>query len=271
MTPARYFLGALGTALLSLSLTSAAEEMYLPGDKFSHDLADGGKGPEMVVVRPGKFVFGGGRVGDDPGALVVEIGQAFAISVTEVTSGLYRQFLAVSRSGELKGFEVDNEQLPVAGISWDRATAFASWLSHQTGHYYSLPSTTQWEYAARAGAQTIYSWGDKVGKGNANCTECGVTYQGVPAPVASFKPNNWGIYDMQGNVWEWTQDCMDPNSRPPLNGMPQLFGNCDSRELRGGSAQSDAWSIRLNSRASSLRKSRGSDVGIRVVMQLPRE
>lgn len=270
MTSTRFCSAVLGAMLMTLSIATHAQEIYIHGDKFADNLTDGGKGPEMVVVRAGQFVFGGGRVGDDPGAVVIDIAQPYAISATEVTAGLYRQFLASTQSADLKKFDVKDDKLPVSGISWDRASAFVSWLSHQTGHYYSLPSSTQWEYAARGGSQKIYTWGDKIGKGNANCTECGVPFQGVPAPVASFKPNDWGIYDMQGNVWEWTQDCMDPNSKPPLNGMPQLFGNCDSRELRGGSAESDAWSIRLNSRASALRKARSSDVGMRVVMQVPR-
>jgi formylglycine-generating enzyme required for sulfatase activity len=183
---------------------------------------------------------------------------------------MYRQFLKATRSADLKTFDIEDEGLPVSGISWDQAEAFVSWLSHQTGYHYSLPSSTQWEYAARAGSAKTYSWGDEVGRGNANCMECGVPFAGAAAPVGSFEPNAWGIYDMQGNVWEWTKDCMDPNSKPPLNGMPQLFGNCESRELRGGSAQSDAWSIRINSRASALRQARSSDVGMRVVMALPR-
>lgn len=257
-------------ALMAFSLTARTQETYLPGDKFSHDLIDGGNGPEMVVLREGKFVFGGGRVGEDPEDLVIEISRPFAISTTEITVGLYRQFLKASQSGDLKTFDVANDSLPISGISWDRAEAFISWLNYQTGYHYSLPSSTQWEYAARAGSQKTYSWGNEVGKGNANCMECGVAFEGMPAPVASFKANAWGIYDMEGNVWEWTKDCLDANSKPPLNGMPQLFGNCDTRELRGGSAQSDAWSIRINSRASAPRQSRNSDAGIRVVMQLPR-
>ena len=144
------------------------------------------------------------------------------------------------------------------------------WLSRATGQHYRLPSASEWEYAARAGTSTVYSWGDEVGKGMANCLECGVPFAGEAAPVASFESNGWGLFDMEGNVWEWTLDCMDPNSKPPLNGMPQLFGNCDSRELRGGSAESDAWSIRINSRASARRIDTHADVGIRVVMQLPR-
>ena len=256
--------------LMAFSLTAPAQESYLSGDKFSHELIDGGRGPEMLVLREGQFVLGGGRVGEAPPELLVNFKRPFAISTTEISAGLYRRFLEASKSGDLKDFEITDDNLPVSGISWDRAEAFVSWLSHQTGFHYSLPSSTQWEYAARAGSQKIYSWGDEVGKGNANCMECGVPYEGASAPVGSFKPNNWGVYDMEGNVWEWTRDCIDPNSGPPLNGMPQLFGNCDSRELRGGSAESGAWSIRLNSRASAPRKTQNSDVGIRVVMQLPR-
>jgi formylglycine-generating enzyme required for sulfatase activity len=264
----------LGGALLffvtsPLALNALAQD-YLPGDKFAHDLPGGAKGPEMVVIRPGTFAMGGGRIGERAEELVIEIEHPFAISTTEITVGMYRRFLKASQSGDLSALKGTADNLPVSEISWDQAEAFVSWLSHQTGQNYRLPSSTQWEYAARAGSTKTYTWGDEVGQGNANCTNCGAPYEGSPAPVASFKPNAWGLYDVHGNVWEWTKDCMDANSKPPLNGMPQLFGNCESRELRGGSAKSDAWSIRLNARASFLRQSRSPDVGMRVVMQLPR-
>lgn len=268
-TPLRVAIGAsIFLCALLLTTTSSARD-YLPGDTFAHDLPGGGKGPQMVVVGEGTFVMGGGRAGENPEALVIEIAHPFAISATEVTNAMYRQFLTASKSGNLDSLKGAADDLPVSGISWDEAEAFVSWLSHQTGHNYRLPSSTQWEYAARAGSSKTYSWGDTPGKANANCLDCGVDYQGARAPVASFKPNAWGLYDMHGNVWEWTKDCIDANSKPPLNGMPRLFGNCDSRELRGGSAQSDAWSIRLNARGSAPRQARMSDVGMRVVMLEP--
>jgi len=254
--------------LLAASL-SHGRDIFLVGDKFSHPLPSGGAGPEMVVIRPGKFVFGGGRPGDDPGELLIEFTRPYAISKTEITAGMYRQYLAATQSADLRSFAITQDDLPVAGISWDQAESFVAWLSHLTGYHYSLPSSTQWEYAARAGSTKTYSWGDAAGDGHANCTECGEPGDGKPTPVGSFEANSWGIYDMHGNVWEWTKDCVDSNSKPPMNGMPQLFGNCESRELRGGSAESDAWSIRTNSRAFAQRKARSSDVGMRVVMELP--
>ena len=269
-TPSRVAASAkvLLCALLLPSTATAAD--YLPGDTFADNLPSGGQGPEMVVVREGKYVMGGGRVGERPDQLVIEIMHPYAISKTEITTAMYRQFLTATQSGDLASLKGVPGDLPVSGISWDEAEAFVSWLSHQTGQNYRLPSSTQWEFAARAGSTKTYTWGDTPGEANANCLDCGVEYEGSLAPVASFKPNAWGIYDVHGNVWEWTKDCIDANSKPPLSGMPQLFGNCDSRELRGGSAQSDAWAIRLNARASFPRQSRSPDVGMRVMMQLPR-
>ena len=150
----------------------------------------------------------------------------------------------------------------------DEAEAYVTWLSRETGHHYRLPSASEWEYAARAGTTTLYSWGDKAGSGKANCLTCGGDAAGQLTPVGSFPANAWGLHDMHGNVWEWTKDCIDPNAAPPVTGMPKLFGNCDSRELRGGSARSDAWSIRAGARAFALRGEHIGDVGFRVVREV---
>ena len=256
-------------ALVLLHPAALSQEKYLSGETFQHDLPGGDKGPEMVVVREGSFVLGGGRQSDSEEALVVEIPRPFAVSTTEITVGMYLDFLNSTRSADAKALAGVDEKLPVSGVSWDEAESYVTWLSHQTGKPYRLPSSTQWEYAARAGSRGAYSWAGGVGSGKANCVECGVAYDGELAPVGSFKANAWGLYDVHGNVWEWTRDCIDPNSKPPLNGMPQLFGNCDLRELRGGSAQSDAWSIRANARAYTDRKAKLADVGMRVIMEIP--
>ncbi len=237
------------------------------GDTFSDPLRSGGTGPGMVAIPDGMFVLGGGQPGQQDLGMI-KIQYRIAFSATEITNGQYRQFLEATQSGALKEFAKGEETLPAAGISWDEAEAYVTWLSRETGHYYRLPSASEWEYAARAGTATFYSWGDDAGSGKANCLTCGSEFGGRFAPVGSFPANAWGLYDMHGNVWEWTKDCIDPNAAPPGNGMPKLFGNCDSRELRGGSARSDAWSIRAGARAFALRGEHISDVGFRVVREV---
>jgi formylglycine-generating enzyme required for sulfatase activity len=255
----RHLLVTLATAPL---LAMGAD--LSPGDTFKDAMRTGGQGPEMVVITGGIFVLGGGSPGQqDVGK--VKIDYRLAFSTKEITNGEYRIFLEANQSGGLREFPKDQDNLPVSGVNFDEAEAYMSWLSRTTGHHYRLPSASEWEYAARAGTTTMYFWGDEVGDGQANCMNCSGGANGKIMPVGSFKPNAWGLYDMHGNVWEWTKDCIDANTAPPANGMPILFGNCDSRELRGGSARSDALSIRAGARASARRIQQLEDVGFRAV------
>jgi formylglycine-generating enzyme required for sulfatase activity len=262
----RHLVAAIWVATALCAAFTARAEIDA-GDTFSDALRSGGSGPGMVAIPGGMFTLGGGKPGQqDLGR--VKIQYRIAFSATEISNAQYRQFLKATRSASLKQFPRGNDELPAAGISWDEAEAYVTWLSRETGNHYRLPSASEWEYAARANTTTLYSWGDKVGSGQANCLTCGTDFDGQLAPVGSFAANAWGLHDMLGNVWEWTKDCIDSNAAPPDNGMPKLFGNCDSRELRGGSAQSDAWSIRAGARAFALRQERISDVGFRVVMDI---
>jgi formylglycine-generating enzyme required for sulfatase activity len=255
-------------ASLMPSFLCAAD--YEIGDKFSNELKSGGKGPAMVVIPSGRFTLGGGSPGQhNLGTIKIEYRLAFG--ATEVTLGQYRQFLKSIRSARLDKLPKGNDELPVSGVSWDEAESYVTWLSRETGNHYRLPSASEWEYAARAGTSVMYFWGDEIGENKANCLNCGAGFDGALAPAGSFAPNAWGLFDMHGNVWEWAKDCIDSNSAPPVNGMPKLFGNCDMRELRGGSASSDGWSIRAGARASALRSTKNPDVGFRVVMEIPRD
>jgi len=102
----------------------------------------------------------------------------------------------------------------VIGVSWYDATAYADWLSQQTGKQYRLPTEAEWEYAARAGTTTKYWWGNTASHEYANygADECcsglakGKDRWKYTAPVGSFEPNPFGLYDTVGNVWEWVQD-----------------------------------------------------------------
>jgi formylglycine-generating enzyme required for sulfatase activity len=93
----------------------------------------------------------------------------------------------------------------VINVSWFDVMAYAKWLSQQTGQNYRLPTEAEWEYAARAGSNTKYWWGNDIGSNQANClnSECGDHFE-YTAPVGSFAANAFGLYDTVGNVWEWT-------------------------------------------------------------------
>jgi formylglycine-generating enzyme required for sulfatase activity len=108
-----------------------------------------------------------------------------------------------------------------------------------TGKHYRLLSEAEYEYAARAGTQTIYPWGDAIGENYANCDGCGSEWGGKqPAPVGSFPPNHFGLHDMVGNVWQWVEDCWHENYEgAPVDGSPWIEdGNCNFRVER-----SDGW------------------------------
>jgi len=131
---------------------------------------------------------------------------------------------------------------PVVNVSWHDAQNYAAWLSARTGEQYRLPTESEWEYAARAGSTTKYSWGDEVGEGLANCGGCGLAWNDRrhSVPVGSFDPNAWGLYDMHGNVWEWVQDTYQLGyDRAPKDGSAAAFGEDSGSEpvhvLRGGS------------------------------------
>ena len=155
-----------------------------------------------------------------------------SLSVYEVTFADYDRF-SNPRKVDDEGW--GRGRHPVINVSWDNAKEYVTWLSAQTGAQYRLPSEAEWEYAARAGTTTRYSWGDENGVNRANCGElCGDPWT-VTAPVGSFAPNPFGLYDMHGNVHEWVEDCWNESYQgAPSNGGAWLQGSCGSRVFRGG-------------------------------------
>ena len=126
-------------------------------------------------------------------------------------------------------------------VNWMDAQQYVAWLSRVTGKTYRLLSEAEYEYATRAGTTTTYPWGDDInlnGAAMASCSGCGSNWV-HPAPVGSFPPNKFGLFDMVGNVWEWTEDCAHGNYiGAPVDGsawMQGNGGNCNERHLRGGS------------------------------------
>jgi hypothetical protein len=131
----------------------------------------------------------------------------------------------------------------VIDVSWENAQSYVNWLSHKTGKPYRLPSESEWEYAARAGTTTRFSFGDALSPSHANFngSDDGSGPSDVnrqkTMPVGSFRPSTFGLYDMRGNAWEWVEDCWHEDYGPvaPTDGSPWLEGNRAGRVGRGGS------------------------------------
>ena len=221
---------------------SAAREAdpHRVGRKFK-DCADC---PEMVVVPLGSYTMGSpsseeDRDDDEGPRHLVHIDYPLAVGVYEVT---FSEWDACVSDGGCGGYRPSDKgwgrgNRPVINVSWEDAQSYVHWLSARTGHRYSLLSESEWEYVARAGTTTRYSWGNDIGRNRANCDGCGSRWDGDrTAPVGSFSANSWGVYDMHGNVWEWVQDCWNFSYvGAPADGSAWESGSCDWRVLRGGS------------------------------------
>ncbi len=176
--------------------------------------------------------------------------------------------------------------LPVVHVSWNDAAAFAEWLGEQTGRKYRLPSEAEFEYALRAGTQSRYWWGEGsprnvvenlTGDGDISPTSArwNVAFRRYndghwgPAPVGSFEPNPFGLYDMSGNVMQWTKDCWhDSFVRAPGDGSAWVNPGCDRRVIKGGSWSSTPAMSRSAFRLSSTASSTDMRVGFRVARDL---
>ena len=146
---------------------------------------------------------------------------------------------------------------------------YAKWLSRATGKEYRLLSEAEYEYAARAGSETKYPWGENIklnGKVMANCRDCGSHWDNMEtAPVGSFDPNAWGLRDMVGNVWEWTEDCWHASYKgAPADGSARTNGDCTLRVVRGGAWDYIASGLRSAFRGANASDNRDKVLGFRV-------
>ena len=242
---------------------------------FADPLAAGGTGPLMVIVPTGSFRMGcvsGTRCfNNELPILEVDIGTPVALSKHEITFAEYDRFAdATGAPGSPAGEGAARGPLPAVNVSWADAAAYAAWLSAATGRPYRLPTEAEWEYAARAGQATAYSWGPDPGEDRANCAGCGRAAAGAALPVGRFAPNAWGLYDMHGNVWEWTLDC-PAGWRPAVRPRPDLTAadQCSQRVRRGGSFAHSARRMRAASRDITNSELRSANTGFRVLLELP--
>jgi formylglycine-generating enzyme required for sulfatase activity len=155
---------------------------------------------------------------------------------------------------------------PVIYVSWDDAKAYVAWLSTKTGKPYRLLRVAEYEYATRAGTQTAYPWGNDIGKNNANCERCGSQWDNKqPASVGSFAANGFGLYDMVGNVWAWTEDCYNTTyDGAPPDGTAWTTGQCGRRMIRGGSFSASPRQLRSAFRSRFTTGTQLNRLGFRV-------
>jgi len=268
--------------------------------------------PEMVALPAGEFMMGSpeserGHAGAEGLPRRVVIPKPIAIGKFEVTVEQFSVFDAetgmtvgnfckvivgfdhtpiawgrAEASFRQPGFEVMGSH-PVVCVSWHDAQAYVAWLRHRTGKPYRLPTEAEWEYAARAGTSTSYSFGNDASAlcAYARFADLGsrfswrdvcrgevVTYG--PLPVGSLKPNPWGLFDMHGNVWEWVEDCWTPNPfEIPTDGsaFPRP-GNCDLGVVRGGSFAAPSRRVRSAVRAPVRTTTQAYSHGFRVAVSL---
>ncbi|OED42323.1 hypothetical protein AB833_06625 [Chromatiales bacterium (ex Bugula neritina AB1)] len=220
--------------------------------------------PVMVAIPAGKFIMGSSSGADDEKPAHEVTISAFSMSRYEITMEQYRVFAAAT-SRPSPQFEEADSKSPVTNVNWLDAISYTEWLSEKTGRKYRLPSEAEWEYAARAGTTTDFNTGEEL-KGAANCIGCGSKWDDKrAAPVGNFPPNDFGLYDVHGNVWEWVQDCWTDNydGRDGSAGAIEEKG-CERRVLRGGSWYNEADYARSSYRGNESPDYRDSGVGFRV-------
>ena len=280
--------------------------------------------PEMVSVPGGAFTLGTPE--DEPGRdksegppVQVTI-KAFAIGRFDVTRGEWAAFVAdthrpieggcswasdsgptpdPARSWANVAF-VQDDRHPVVCVTWKDARDYVAWLSQKTGKPYRLPSEAEWDYAARAGTTTAFPWGATASHDNANygadacCSglAAGQDQWAATSPVGSFPPNGFGLYDMNGNVLQWVEDCLSGYADKPRDGAPfetsrplgadnpvspkmAALDSCAFRMLRGGDWGDPPDMIRSGFRnyappkGSTLDTYRSAGAGFRVALTLP--
>jgi formylglycine-generating enzyme required for sulfatase activity len=272
-----------------------------PGkDQSFKDCADC---PEMVLIPAGDFTMGsppdeerhhGSSEREDQ--LRVGISTPFAVGRFAVTRGEFAAFVRATdhlidsgcfilkeamykrdpdRSWRAPGF-AQNDQHPVVCVSWNDARSYVAWLSSLTGKAYRLLSESEREYATRAGSTTPFWWGATISTDQANYNgniKYGAGAEGewrkATVPVDSFVANAWGLYNVHGNVWEWTEDCWNPgNAGNPGDGTARITGDCGLRVVRGGSWNNYPHTVRSARRYMNHPNNRADFVGFRVARTL---
>lgn len=248
---------------------------------FQDVLADGTEGPVMVALPAGSFMMGSpaseaGHSDDEGPQRRVSVA-AFAAGKFEVTWAEWDRCVAAGSCASLKADGFGGGSRPVTNVSWNEAVSYTKWLSSKTGQTYRLLSESEWEYSARAGTTTPFSFGATISPSQANYdgnftygNGSSGEYRQKTTPVGTFAANAFGLHDMHGNVWEWVQDCYAENysSGQSSNGSALQSGSCSKRVGRGGSWIDVPRNLRSASRDRGGPAIRDFNLGFRVARTL---
>ncbi|GAB2902094.1 hypothetical protein GCM10027093_43900 [Paraburkholderia jirisanensis] len=237
----------------------------------SGDSKDCANCPVMVSLPAGSFTMGGtfGDPSERPPHHVT-IAAPFAIGKYEVTVEQWNACADANACPRLSPESNSVKNAPARDLSWDDAQLYVKWLAKTTSKPYRLPTEAEWEYAERGGTTTKYWWGDQMRKGQANCKDCGDPWHKEgPEPVGSFAANPYGLYDMNGSVWEWVSDCWHNSyQNAPNDGHAWDAPNCNVRVIRGGSWREGSDYMLATTRFKYSQSVRQSQDGFRVAKDL---
>ncbi|QQS55817.1 MAG: formylglycine-generating enzyme family protein [Candidatus Competibacteraceae bacterium] len=263
----------------SVAPSASSPSPLKPFTVFQDRLRDGTEGPAMIVISAGEFWMGSpesevGRDSDERRHRV-KIEQPFAIGQYAVTFDEYDRFCVATGRELPKDFGWGRGNRPVIDVNWHDAVDYTEWLSAQTGQAYRLPTEAEWEYAARAGTETAFWWGNSITTDQANYNgnytygshgRKGI-YREKTVPVDQFQPNPWGLYQVHGNVREWTGSRYDGDYGGAEMRCAGKDGD-DFRSLRGGSwSREPAW-VRSALRNGSMPTFRTYLTGFRLARSL---
>jgi formylglycine-generating enzyme required for sulfatase activity len=252
--------------------------------------------PELVVIPAGSFIMGSPETESerksDEAQVLVTIVRPFAVGRFTVTFDQWEAYVADTMATHLpRNPWGERGNHPVSDVSWHHSQGYVAWLSKRTGQHYRLLSEAEWEYAARAGAETPFWWGSSITPAHANYDDRLKLYQAQPSYYDGFKPyqgggttsesreqtmsvdqfeaNPWGLFNVHGNVWEWCSDNRhDTHKGNPGNGEARSGGNDIYRVVRGGSWMSSPRDLRAAYRRFDTSGNRSGVLGFRVARTL---
>lgn len=265
---------AVGVAIgLGLSVLTAEQEKdtaVKPGSDFK-ECANAC--PTMIVIPAGTFMMGSpasekARSGDEGPQHKVKIARPFAVSRTEVTFSEWDACVAAGACAAAGDHGWGRDDRPVINVDWSDAKQYVAWLSRITGKEYRLLSEAEWEYAARGRNPARFSFGDAEHQLD-QYAWYSKNSSGKTQPVANKKANAFGLFDMHGNVWEWTEDCyVDDYTKAPTDGSAITVTPGCRRVVRGGSWGDGPRSLRSAYRVWDSTVLRDYGIGFRVARTL---